>query len=118
MITAKNIGKTIALAVVFGVALYAVVYFMASHSEAFEFVEQKIKSSRAITAQIGEIKKIKPSLLGAYDQKTVNSDEWTSMTLDVTGTTRTMQLDVKAKKTNGTWALESARSGEEKFDLN
>jgi hypothetical protein len=82
MISAKKISQIIALAAFFGVALYAVVYLMASHSAAFEFIEQKIKNSQAIKTQVGDIKEIRPSLLGSYDQKTVGSDEWVSMTIN------------------------------------
>ncbi len=110
MISTKKIGQTIAIATLFGVALYAAVYFMASHSEAFEFIEQKIRNSQAIKTQVGDIKEIRPSLFGSYDQKTVGSDEWVSMTVHVTGVVRTIELDVKAKKTNGTWVLETAEN--------
>jgi hypothetical protein len=69
MINPRQLGKVLSLAAFFGVALYAVVYFMASHSEAFEFVEQRIKSSWEIKTQLGEIKEVRLSLFGSYDQK-------------------------------------------------
>ena len=94
MITVRKIGRAVILAVLFGVSLYAIVYFMASHSEAFGFAEQKIRSSPAIKAQVGDIKKVRPALLGPYDQKTVNSDEWVSMAIDVFGTVRSIELDL------------------------
>lgn len=42
MITTKKFAKVFALAALFGAALYIVVFFMASHSEAFVFIEQQI----------------------------------------------------------------------------
>lgn len=118
MMDAKKIGRTIALAALFGTALYAIVYFMASHSEGFEFAEQKIRNSPAVKAQVGEIRKVRPALLGPYDQKTVDSDEWVSMALDVSGSLKSIELDVKMKKTNGAWAIESAKSNGQNVSLN
>lgn len=117
MITPKKIARGIALAAFFGAALYAIVYFMASHSDAFEFAEQKIRNSQAVKAQVGDIKKIRPALLGPYDQKTVNSDEWVSMTIDVSGVTKSIELDVKMKKTNGVWVVEDAQNKGSRFNL-
>src|SRR5688572_8381722 len=99
MIAVRKIGRAVALATFFGAALYSVVYFMASHSEAFEFAEQKIKNSPAIKAQVGGIKEVRLALLGPYDQKTVNSDKWVSMAIDVSGTAMSIELDLKMKKT-------------------
>lgn len=118
MITAKKIGRAIALAILFGAALYAVVYWMASHSEAFEFAEQKIRSSSAVKTQVGEIERVHVALLGSYDQKTVNSEEWVSMVIDVDGITKSIELDVRMKKTNGVWAIEAAKSNGQNFNLN
>ena len=118
MITARKVVQWVVLAAVFGVALYAIVYFMASRSEAFRFIEQQISNSQAIKTQVGEIKEIRPSLLGSYDHKTVGSDEWVSMTLDVAGATRTIELGVKAKKVNGTWTLENVSQGGRPVEVN
>lgn len=107
MITTKKFAQVFALAALFGTALYVVVYFMAGHSDAFEFIEQEIRSSRAIKSQVGEIIEVRPSVLGSYDQKTVGSDERVSMTIHVTGSVRAIELGVKASRTDGTWVLET-----------
>ena len=117
MTPTKKIGMLIVMLVLFGVALYSIVYFMASHSDAFKFVEQKVKNSEVIKAQVGLVKNVRPSLLGSFDQKTVGSDEWASMKVNVAGELRTMEIEVKAKKANNNWTLESVRSGERNFDL-
>lgn len=114
----KKISRTIAVAAFFGLALYAMVYLMASRSDGFEFIEQKIRASEVVKEQVGDIKKVRPSLLGPYDQKTVGSDEWVSMNISVTGTTKEIELDVKAKKTNGVWVLEEAKKGPLSLNLN
>jgi hypothetical protein len=115
---AKKIGRTIAIAAFFGIALYAIVYLMASNSDGFEFIEQKIRTSEVVKEQVGDIKKVRPSLLGPYDQKTVGSDEWVSMTISVSGTEKAIELDVKAKKTNGVWVLVTAKKGDQSLNLN
>jgi len=114
----KKLGRTIAIAAFFGIALYAIVYLMASNSDGFEFIEQKIRTSEVVKEQVGNIKKVRPSLLGPYDQKTVGSDEWVSMTICVTGTGKAIELDVKAKKTNGVWVLVTAENGDQSLNLN
>ena len=106
---AKKIGKIILLAAFFGALLYAIVYFMASHGEAFGFAEKMIRNSRAIKLQVGEIKHIRLNPFGSYDEKTVGSEEWVTMTIEVAGTAKTAELDIKAKNTNGTWGIEQAK---------
>lgn len=107
MITAKKFAQWIALAALFGAVLYAVVYFMAGRSEAFEFIEQQIRSSQAIKAQVGEIKEVRPSVLGSYDQKTVGSNERVSMTIQVIGAVKAIELDVKVSRTDDIWVMET-----------
>lgn len=118
MTAPRKLIKIVGLAASFGLVLYASVYFMAGHSDAFKFIEQRIRSSEAIKAQVGDIKKIRPSLFGAFDHKTVDSDEWVSMTLDVTGTARSIEVDVKAKKANGKWTLDKVVSGGQPIEAN
>jgi hypothetical protein len=108
----------LSLAVIFGLALYIGVYFVATHSDGFEFIEERVRSSQAIRGQVGDIKEVRPSLLGSYDHKTVNADEWVSMTIDVIGSLKHIEIDVKAKKTNGAWKIESAQLGEQAVEVN
>lgn len=117
MISFKRIGRAVGLAAVFGAALYCVVYVMASRGEAFEFVELKIMNSEAVKMQAGEIKGVSLNLFGPYHQRTVGSDEWVSMAVDVTGSTKNLTLDVKVVKANGVWTFESATSGEKQVDV-
>ena len=108
----KKVAKIVFFAVLFGVLLYAVVYFMASQGNAFEFVEQTIRHSHAIESQIGKIERVRLDPLGSYVEKSVGSDEWATMTVEVTGATKTIVLAIKAKKTNGAWTIEQAKNGE------
>lgn len=118
MMNAKRFVSMIALAGLFGALLYAIVYFMASQSEGFKFAEQKIRSSPAIRAHFGEIGKVRPVLLGPYDQKTVDSDQWMSVAIDVSGSLTSIQLAVRMRKTNGTWTIESAKNEGRNVSLN
>ncbi len=105
---AKKIGKIVLLAALFGALLYVVVYFMASHSDGFEFAEKTIRNSHTIKLQVGEIKSVHPDSFGAYDEKTVGSDEWVTMDIKIEGTTKSIVLSVREKKTNGTWMIEQS----------
>jgi hypothetical protein len=117
MIALKKVGRAAALAALFGAVLYSAVYFMASHSDAFEFAEQKIRNSNAVKALVGDIKKIRPALLGPFDQRSVNSDEWISMAIKVSGVTKSIEIGLKMKKTNGVWVIEDAINNGSSFNL-
>ena len=114
----KKISRTIAIAALFGAALYVIVYLLAINSDGFKFIEQKIMNSQLVKEQVGIIKKVRPSLLGPYDQKSLGEDEWVSMNITVTGTSKAIELDVKAKKTAGVWVLETAKQGSQSLNLN
>jgi hypothetical protein len=105
---AKKIGIGILIAVVFGALLYVAVYLMASHSDAFKLVEQTLRNSQALQSQVGHVERVRLVPFGSYDEKTAGDNGWATMTVEVTGTTKTATLDVKAKKTSGTWAIEQA----------
>lgn len=71
----------------------------------------------AVKEQLGDIKSVRPAVLGPYAQKTVNSDEWVSMAIDVSGTGNHIELDVVMKKTNGAWTVERAKGNGRNFNL-
>ena len=102
--------KLILLGLLFGLLLYATVYFMASRGDAFKYVDQRIRSSAVIESKIGQIKRIRLDLFGSYEEKSVGSDEWATMSVEVTGTKTSMVLDVRVKKMNGNWAIEQVTS--------
>jgi hypothetical protein len=110
-IMANKVRAGLFLAALFGVVLFAFVYFLGSHGEAFEFVEQKIKNSHMIESQIGKIKRIRLDPFGRYEEKSTDSDERVRMTVEVIGAAKTIVLEIKAKKTNGTWEIEQALDG-------
>ena len=114
----KKISRSIAVAAVFGAALYVVVYLLAMNSDGFKFIEQKIRNSQIVNEQVGAIHTVRPSLLGPYDQKTVGSDEWVSMSITVTGAVKAIELDVRAKKVDGNWVVEATKQGNQTLSLN
>ncbi len=98
--------KFVLTGLLFGLVLYAAVYFMASRGDAFKYVDKKIRTSAVIESKLGHIKGVRLDPLGGYEEKSVGSDEWVTMRVEVTGAKAMMALDVKAKKTNGDWAIE------------
>mgnify|MGYP001576068490 CR=1 FL=1 len=103
-----KVGKSITLAALLGVLLYVAVHFLASHGDAFEFAEHAIKNSRPLQAQIGKVERVRIPWFGSYKEKFFNTDAWAAMTVEVTGTAKTVELKMKMKKTNGTWVIEQA----------
>jgi hypothetical protein len=103
-----KIVKIVLIGLLAGLALYAFVYFLASHGDAFEFAKQEIRNSHMIESEIGRVERIRLDPFGFYDEKSVGSEEWATMTVEVTGTRKTIALSVKVKKTNGNWAIEQA----------
>lgn len=103
---AKKIGIGILIAVVFGALLYVAIYFLASRGDAFKFVEQMLMNSQALQLQAGHIERVRFMPFGSYHEKTAGDNGWATMMVEVTGTTKTMILDVKAKKASGTWEVE------------
>ena len=118
MFDVKRVAKFLGLSLVLGTILYASVYFIAWHSDGFKFIEQRIKNSQEIKSQVGNIKQIRPSLLGPYHSKSIDSDEWVSITISVVGVERSIELEVKAMKVNDLWTLESVKHGEKIISLN
>ena len=104
--TKKRIGIWLLVAVLFGGLLYATVYLLASHGEAFKLVEQTIMGSQVLQAKVGRIERLQLAPFGAYDERTAGDSGSATMTVEVMGTTRTIALDVKVKKTNGEWEIE------------
>lgn len=105
---AKPVGKWVLWAFLFCVGLYAVAYLWGSHSEAFQFVEQTIKSSRAMELKVGRVESVSLDPIGGYREKFVNSNKSVYMTVDVAGEKGTVTVNVAAKKTDGTWEIKNA----------
>ena len=107
--------KILLFAALFGAALYTTVYVMASRGDAFKFVEQKIKSSSVIESEIGAVEGVH---LGSYEDINAGSDVWATMSVEVSGANKPIVLDIKAKKTNGTWVIEQATNNGIPIELN
>jgi hypothetical protein len=89
-----------------GLVLYVVVYLMASHGDAFKYVDQRIRTSAMIESKFGYIKNVRLDPLGSYEKKSIGSDEWVTMKVEVAGAKTTVILDVRVRKTNGNWTIE------------
>jgi hypothetical protein len=114
----KKTGIGILIAAIFGALLYVTAYFLASHGDAFKLVEQTLKNSQVLQSQVGHVERVRLVPFGSYDEKTAGDNGWATMTVDVTGTTKTLTLDVKAKKTSGIWAIEQASTDGKPMVLN
>ncbi len=104
----KPIGKWVLRACLFGVGLYAVAYLWGSHSEAFQFVEQAIKSSPAMELRVGHVEQVSLDPVGGYREKFVNANKSAYMMIDVTGAKGKITVKVAVKKTDGTWEVTNA----------
>lgn len=100
--------NTLILIVLFGTLLYAGVYFWGSHSEAFRFIERTIMNSRAVQSQIGNVERVRLAPFSTYHEKSASDDVWVTMGVNVTGTRKTVTIDVKAKKIRDVWQIEQA----------
>lgn len=98
----------ILLAVLTAAVLYGVVYFMASHGDAFKFAEQTIKNSTSLEARIGKIDKVRIPLFSSYRERFFNSEASATMTVEVIGAMKTVEVKLKVKKTNDRWTMEQA----------
>ena len=105
---AKKIGIGILIAAVFGALLHVAVYLLASHSDAFKLVEQTLRNSQALQSQVGHVERVRLAPFGDNGWATAGDNGWATMTVEVTGATKTVTLDVKTKKTNSVWAIEQA----------
>ena len=102
----KKIGIWVLIVVVFGGLLYTTAYLLARHSDAFKLVEQTIMGSQVLQAQVGRIERVRLPRLGPYDESFAGDSGSATMTVEVIGTTKTIALDVKMKKTRGEWEIE------------
>jgi hypothetical protein len=98
----------IILAAFLGVLLYVAVYFMASHGEAFEFAEHAIRNSQSLHSQVGKIESVRIPLFAAYKEKSFNAETWVTMTVEIVGSVKTIELQMRMKKINGDWMIEQA----------
>lgn len=113
----KNIGKRIAWFLIACAALYGATYFWGTHSEGFQFAEQKIRTSHLVVSKVGSINQIELDPSGGYRERFVNSEKYVHMLITVTGEKRSICIDISAKKQNGVWKIESASADGQPIDL-
>lgn len=102
----------------FGIALYGIVFFLAIRGDAFQFVQERILASREVGMRLGTISNTRLTPFGSYDEKTIDSDEWVAMSVDVVGEKRSAEIDVTARKERGVWRIERAMIEGQALNLN
>lgn len=95
------------LAVVFalGATLYAGIYVYASHSEAFEFAQEWILQSKKLETQIGQISNIRLVPFAGFNEKISGTSREVRMVIDATGPQGVVRVDLRLRKSGGTWAV-------------
>lgn len=102
------VAKWVLVACIFGVILYASIYFGASRGEAFKFVKEQISSSSVMEARLGAIQQVTLDPVGGYRERFVNSNKSAHMTVDVVGVKGKASVKIFAKKSNGSWQVVDA----------
>jgi hypothetical protein len=109
--------RWVSLAVILGVAMWAIAVFWGSQSEGFHFVEGKIRASQEIRSRVGIVQKITLPVFGKYREKFVGSDKWVWMTVDVAGDKGTVTLRTALQKENNIWKITQSSIGDRTIDL-
>ena len=108
----KNVqlrGRTrVVILVTLVVIVFIGSYLRETHSGGYRFIENRIEHSRTLQSQIGPVLRVHLSPFASYHYRTAGSDEWLTISLEVTGALERVTLDIKAKKISGVWQIEQA----------
>jgi hypothetical protein len=97
--------------------MWAVAFFWGSHSEGFHFLEGKIRTSREIQSRVGIVQRVTLPVFGRFREKSVGSDKWVRMTVDVTGDKGAVTIRTVLQKENSVWKITKSSIGDQKIDL-
>ncbi len=100
--------KSIIFAVIGGIVLYAVIGLFQSNSESFRFSEKSLVESTYLAKEVGRVEKVRVPLMGSYSERWSGSDARASMTLEVIGARRTIEIELEVRKKDGVWTVEKA----------
>ena len=98
-------------------AFYIGLYFWGTHSEGYQFLDQAVRKSSVIQQRVGTVESVRMSFLGGYRERFVDSNKWTTMTLNVNGNKGNVTVKAGAKKINGVWSVSEASIGGERVSL-
>jgi hypothetical protein len=114
--------RWILIALAAAVVFYVGLYLWGTHSEGYRFLDQVVRESPEIRQRVGDVKTVRMSFLNGYREKFVNSESTTSktvtMTLNVVGSKKSLNVKAVAKETNGTWKVSEASIDGELVKLN
>jgi hypothetical protein len=88
------------------------------HSDCYVFLSEKIQSAPAVRERIGNVQKVHLNFFGGFRENFVGSDQWWSMSLDLTGQRGNATLDAKVQKVNEVWAVLNATMDGSPINLN
>ena len=100
--------KRAMLLATFAVVVYSIAYLWASHCEGFQYAENWVRSSEAVTSSVGPVSSVCLSPIHEFRYKFAGDDATFFGTLVATGSTGQISVRVAASKHGGTWALQSA----------
>lgn len=106
------------LTIAFVIALWAVAVYWGSHSEGFQFIEGKVRASRAIQSRVGDVRKVTLPVFGLYREKFVGSDKWVKMIVDVEGGRGAVRVHAALQKKDGVWTITESSIGGQQVNLN
>jgi hypothetical protein len=92
--------------------------FWGSHSEAFHFLEGKIRTSQEIQRRVGVVQKVTLPVFGQFREKFVGSDKWDWMTVDVSGDKGAVTIRTALQKRSNVWKITESSVGDQPIDLN
>lgn len=105
----KSLGvKRAQLIAAFGVGVYSVAYLWASHCEGFQFAEQWLRSSAAVTRAVGTVSSVHLSPIHEFRYRFAGNDATFVGTLVASGSTGEISVSVAASEHDGVWTLKSA----------
>jgi hypothetical protein len=91
--------------------------YWAVHSEGYAFLVQSMKESPAIRQRVGDVREVGINTFGGFREKFVGSSEWTTITLDVTGSKGVVTVKASAQKHNGVWVVSDATIDGQRIEL-
>jgi len=104
----RRLSRIVSLCLLSGAAIYFIVYWIGSRSDAFQLASGQITNSKELATELGAITSVRLSLFGPFDQRTVDDDQWVQLQAHVTGASRSAEVSVSMQKRAGVWTIQEA----------